>query len=194
MNNMKRIILTTVTLVVLSACSKYVQPSVLSEYEGTYEIESIIWRGSIDIDINHDGVKEADWISEFNGSPGYVKTWGKGEVFISSDNSLRITSTIPIFVTTRLGDGIYTSGICYYGLEHNTIYHQGGSVSPSFATNLFQASNNEAVYGLNDCGIFITAKDTYELFAHCSIINPDDSSIIEDTVHYTFKKIKPNNR
>ena len=93
MNNMKRIILITVTLVVLSACSKYVQPSVLSEYEGTYEIESIIWRGSIDIDINHDGVKEADWISEFNGSPGYVKTWGKGEVFISSDNSLRITST-----------------------------------------------------------------------------------------------------
>lgn len=187
------LILATVCCI-LAGCQKEVkQGTVLSDYTGDYVLESIFWRGDVDIDINKDGIKEANWMSEFEGVPGYVKSWAIGKVTVKDDKTLQYVSVIPLFVSTKLDGDTFSHSISYYEVVNDGKYYPGNKeVSQKFETSTFNASADENVYGMEYCTLYVDVKssDTYDLVAYCRILNPEDLSVIEDTVHYIFKKVK----
>lgn len=182
----------TLFAVLLFSCSKQEDESQLqlADYVGEYHVEHCCWRGDPDIDINRDGIRESDWLREFKGVPGYVQDWVRGEVALyeDGDGDLSIHTVIPIFVATPIKDDLYCHSIKYYGVEHIAFLHKSGVDKGTIGATVCYASSDKLMYGLEDSTIYFKSPEEYELYAHCSVMDPDDSQVYDGTVHFVFKK------
>ena len=160
----------------------------LSDYVGIYQVEYCYWLGNSDIDINGDGYKEANWLREYKGVSGYVEDWVRGEVALLDNGDLSIHTAIPIFVATPIKDDMYYYSIKYYGVDHIAHLSKAGADKGTLGGNMYYASSGNHEYGLNDCSIYFKSPDEYDLYAHCSIMDPEDSQVYEGTVHFILKK------
>lgn len=155
----------------------------LSNYEGSYYLDSIYWTGEI-VDFNGDGNGERDMVHEFSGYPGFVKEWIRGEVKLLDDSKLSFHSVVPVCV---ICDPMAQPDIKYYDIEIKAKRHDDWG-SPDFDTETFEPSIADVHKGVRRAVLYKIQESSYELHVECSLYSQKSGQKKEGNMIFSFKK------